>query len=153
MYILTVRKVVKSKRDGQKNLNWIKRKKERMKFWAVIERKEVNKMPYKKIDAGKIIEEKANNNPEFAKAYEDVKNEYRIIQQVIKARKEKSLTQKELAEKVGVKQQEISRLENEKHTPTLGNLIRILDGLDLELKIEEKNAAYKNDKEAKKIKQ
>lgn len=95
-----------------------------------------------------IVKKKAKKDPEFAKAYENVKKEYRLIQQVIKARKDQSLTQKDLAEKVGVKQQEISRFENEKHAPTLNHLIRILDGLDLELKIEEKNSEYKSHKEA-----
>lgn len=105
-------------------------------------------MPFNKINAKSVVKKKVKQDPEFAKAYEEVKKEYQIIQQVIRARKDKNLTQKALADRVGVKQQEISRLENEKHTPTLSHLIKILDGLDLELKIEEKKTEYKREKEA-----
>lgn len=95
-------------------------------------------MPFKKIDAKKMIQERIKNDKEFAKAYEEVKKEYTLIQQVTKARKEMGLTQKELADKVGVTQQIISRFENEKHAPTLDNFLKILDGLDLEISINKK---------------
>ncbi|AOY77398.1 helix-turn-helix domain-containing protein [Clostridium formicaceticum] len=95
-------------------------------------------MPFKKIDAKKMLQDKIEKDKEFAKTYEEVKKEYTLIQQVIKARKEMGLTQKELANKVGVTQQVISRFENEKNAPTLDNLIKILDGLDLEISISKK---------------
>jgi transcriptional regulator with XRE-family HTH domain len=57
---------------------------------------------------------------------------------VVKARKEQGLTQQELADMVGVKQQVISRFEREKHIPTLDNFLKILDGVGLELKLEKK---------------
>lgn len=41
------------------------------------------------------------------------------------------LTQQKLADKIGVKQQIISRFEREKHVPNLSNFIKILEGLDL----------------------
>jgi DNA-binding XRE family transcriptional regulator len=95
-------------------------------------------MPFKKIDAKKLVEEKINQDIEFEKNYNLIKEQYTLIQQVTKIRKEMGLTQKDLADKIGVKQQVISRLENEKHVPTLDNFIKILEGLDLELTIKKR---------------
>lgn len=91
-------------------------------------------MPFKKIDAKEILEEKKQNDPLFAEVYDEIKQEYELIRKIVSVRKEKNLTQRELAEKVGVKQQVISRLEREKQIPTLTGFIKILNGLDLELK-------------------
>jgi len=96
-------------------------------------------MPFKKIDAKKIVEDKARNDQSFKNAYQEVAREYQLIRKVVKARKEKGLTQKDLADMIGLKQQVISRLEREKHVPTLNIFLKILDGVDLELKLEEKN--------------
>ena len=65
--------------------------------------------------------------------------EYSLIEQAIIARKKQGLTQKELADKIGVKQQVISRFENEKKVPTLDNFVNILEGLDLDLVIKNKD--------------
>lgn len=96
-------------------------------------------MTFKKINVKKIINEKANNDNKFKKQYKIVEKEYSLIEQVIMARKEQGLTQKELADKIGVKQQVISRFENEKNVPTLDNFVNILEGLDLDLVIKNKN--------------
>ncbi len=95
-------------------------------------------MPFKKIDAKKMVNEKIKTDHEFAKAYEEVKKEYSLIEQIANARKEMGLTQQELAEKIGVSQQVISRFENEKHAPTLDRFLKILEGLDLEITINKK---------------
>ena len=67
-----------------------------------------------------------------------IKQEYSLIEKLVEARKAKNITQKELADLVGISQQAISRLELEKHIPKMDTLIRILDGLDLELTISPK---------------
>lgn len=95
-------------------------------------------MPFKKLNVQKIINEKIKTDDKFAAAYSEVENEYKLIREVVKARKEQGLTQQELAEMVGVKQQVISRFEREKHIPTLDNFLKILDGVGLELKLEKK---------------
>lgn len=92
-------------------------------------------MAFKKINVKRIVDEKIKNDNEFERQYKKVEKEYKLIEQVIIARKNKGMTQKDLADKIGVKQQVISRFENEKHAPTLDNFINILDGLDLELNI------------------
>jgi ribosome-binding protein aMBF1 (putative translation factor) len=99
-------------------------------------------MPFHKIDAQAIIKEKCNNDVDFKRAYDTVKKEYSIIREVVKTRKELGLTQENLAKKIGVKQQVISRFEQEKHIPTLDNFIRILDGIGLELVLQKKRETH-----------
>jgi len=72
------------------------------------------------------------------KHYSEVEKKYQLIREIVKARKGQGLTQQELAEMVGVRQQVISRFEREKHIPTLDNFLKILDGVGLELKLEKK---------------
>lgn len=53
-------------------------------------------------------------------------------------RKEKKMTQKELAEKVHVSQAQIARVENFSYTPSLKIITKIADGLNLELTFRDK---------------
>ena len=48
-------------------------------------------------------------------------------------RKEKKMTQKELADKVHVSQAQIARVENFSYDPSLKTITKIADGLNLEL--------------------
>ncbi len=48
-------------------------------------------------------------DPEFKSEYEALEPEYEIVRQIIKARSELNLTQRELAERTGIKQSNISR--------------------------------------------
>lgn len=48
-------------------------------------------------------------------------------------RKDKNITQKELAEKVHVSQAQIARVENYSYAPTLKTITKIATGLNLEL--------------------
>jgi len=94
-------------------------------------------MPFKKIDAKELIESKRKDN-DFDEIYKDVKKEYELIRQVVEARKKLGITQKSLADIVGVSQQEISRFENEKHIPKLSSFLRIIDAVGLEIRLESK---------------
>lgn len=94
-------------------------------------------MPFKKIDAKKIVEEKRTDKI-FDKSYNEISKEYELIRQVVEARKNLGLTQSKLAEVVGVSQQEISRFEKEKHMPKLSSFIKIVDAVGLKLKLEQK---------------
>ena len=91
-------------------------------------------MPFKEIDIDAIIKEECKD-PEFRKHYEDISREYDFIWKVVKARKEKGLTQKALADQIGVSQQEISRFERLRHVPRLSSLMKIIDAIGLELKL------------------
>lgn len=75
-------------------------------------------------------------DPETAKAYEELRPQYEIISQIIKARDEQGITQAELAERTGIRQSNISRLEGGNYNPSLEFLSRIARGLGMELHIE-----------------
>ena len=60
-----------------------------------------------------------------------------IIGENIKSiRKEKKITQKELAERTGINQADISKLENGTRNPSLKMLKRLAAGMGMALKIE-----------------
>jgi len=61
--------------------------------------------------------------------------EYKIIEEIITARKEKNLTQKDLAELIGTKQSNISRLESGNYNPSLDLLNRIALAVGKELEV------------------
>lgn len=75
-------------------------------------------------------------DPEFRSEYEALEPEYEIVRQIILARKELNITQKELAELTGIKQGNISRLEKGTYNPSLNSLKKVAKGLNKELHIE-----------------
>ena len=72
----------------------------------------------------------------FAEEYEAQKPEYEAIRAVIAARLEQHMTQKELAQKTGIRQSNISRIESGSTSPTVETLARIAAGLGKQLKID-----------------
>lgn len=75
-------------------------------------------------------------NPEFKKEWDALEPEFAIIQAMIDARKATGLTKKQLAEKSGLNQASISRLENGNANPSLRTLQQLAAGMDMKLKIE-----------------
>ena len=75
-------------------------------------------------------------NPEFVKEYEAIQPEMDIIRAMIDARTAQHLTQKELAERTGINQADISKLESGTRNPTINLLKRLAEGMDMTLKIE-----------------
>ena len=75
-------------------------------------------------------------NAEFAGEYEKLRPEYETICAMIAARLDSNMTQKELAEKTGIRQSNISRIESGACSPTVETLSRIAAGLGKQLKIE-----------------
>lgn len=75
-------------------------------------------------------------DPEFAAEYEAMRPEYEAIRALIAARIETGMTQKQLAEKTGIRQSNISRIESGTSSPTVDTLARIAAGLGKKLKIE-----------------
>ena len=61
--------------------------------------------------------------------------EFALIKAIIEARKEKGLTQKRLAEKIGTKQSVISRLEIGRANPSFNFLKRLAQALNTRLEI------------------
>lgn len=75
-------------------------------------------------------------DPEFKKEYDALRPEFNIIQAIIDARKSTGMTQKDLAEKTGITQSDISRLENGSANPSLKTLQRLAEGMGMTLKLE-----------------
>ena len=84
----------------------------------------------------KDYKKKALQNPEVKKEYEALAPEYDIIQAMIDARKSQNLTQKELSDRTGITQADISRIEKGTRNPSLEMLKRLAHGLGMQLKVE-----------------
>jgi len=59
-----------------------------------------------------------------------------VIRALVDARISQNLTQKQLSERTGINQADISKLENGTRNPSLNMLKRLADGLDMTLKLE-----------------
>lgn len=80
------------------------------------------------------IEEFINLDDEKEKfLYELEQQQFRLIQNLISKRIEMNLTQKDIANKTGLSQQAISRIENYGNTPSVANLIKYLSALQLDI--------------------
>ena len=66
---------------------------------------------------------------EFRKEWEDIQPEMDVIRAMVDARISQNLTQKELAERTGINQADISKPENETRNPFLKLLKRLADGM------------------------
>lgn len=58
-----------------------------------------------------------------------------IIDTLIEQRKEKGMTQKELAEATELTQSSIARMENKKAVPQLDTLLKVVTALDCKLEV------------------
>lgn len=75
-------------------------------------------------------------NPELKKEYDALEPEFAIIQAMIDARKASGLTQKQLADRTGITQADISRLESGNANPSLRTLQRLAAGMGMRIKLE-----------------
>ncbi len=80
--------------------------------------------------------ERQLEDPAFAVEWERQRPEREYIKVLIAARMEKNLTQKELSERTGIRQSNISRIENGNCSPTIATLQQIAAGVGKTLHIE-----------------
>jgi DNA-binding XRE family transcriptional regulator len=73
-------------------------------------------------------------DPAFRAEYEALDDEYTLIRQLIDLRIQRGLSQRQLAERAGMKQPSIARLESGR-TANLLTLRRIADALDADVRI------------------
>lgn len=73
---------------------------------------------------------------EFREEYDNMSPEFDIIRAMVKARKENNITQKELSERTGITQADISRIENGTRNPSLNMIKRLAKGMGMRLKLE-----------------
>ena len=72
-------------------------------------------------------------DPEFKAEYERTRPDFEILHALVEARISQNLTQKELAEKSGVRQSNISRIENGTCSPTIATLEALATGMGKKL--------------------
>lgn len=75
-------------------------------------------------------------NDEFRKEYEVIQPELDVIRAMVDARNSVNMTQKELSERTGISQADISKIENGTRNPSLNLLKRLAEGMGMTLKIE-----------------
>lgn len=73
---------------------------------------------------------------QFRAEWEALQPERAIMQAMIDARKDSGLTQRQLAEKTGINQADISRMENGTGNPSIKTLQRLAAGMGMKVKIE-----------------
>ncbi len=74
-------------------------------------------------------------DPEFKEEWDALEPEFTIVQAILDARHKSGLTQKELSEKTGITQADISRLEKGNANPSLRTLRRLAAGMGMNLEI------------------
>ena len=82
------------------------------------------------------VDSEGNEYAEFVKEYEAIQPELDVIRAIVDARTSQNMTQKELAERTGINQADISKLENGTRNPSVNLLKRLAEGLGMALKIE-----------------
>ena len=75
------------------------------------------------------------NDPDFKKKYEDYGPVFQIMRAIAGARAMTGMTQKEVSEKTGIIQAEISKMENGNANPSIKTLKKLAAGLNMRLVI------------------
>ena len=85
----------------------------------------------------KQLRAKALANLEVKAEFESVRAEFAVLDEFLKIRAAKGLTQNQIAEKIGTTQSVIARLESGKgkHSPSITTLSRYAEALDCQLEI------------------
>lgn len=85
--------------------------------------------PFSKIRA------KWMTDPEYRKIHEESAFEFEILKAIIIARARQKLSQRDLAEKIGVKQSALARFESGRTNPTLSFIKKVVSGLGLSVSV------------------
>lgn len=92
-------------------------------------------MSFKAINVKETIEQNRRTDKEFKEAWDTSKMEYALIGQLISLRKQKNISQGELASKMRSSQQAVSRIENKEINPSLKVICSMADSLGYELRL------------------
>ncbi|HDK7194949.1 TPA: helix-turn-helix transcriptional regulator [Clostridium botulinum] len=90
---------------------------------------------FHKINPEKEIKKAIENNPELEIYMKQADAQYQLIKSLVEFRKSAKITQREIAERSGLTQQMVSRIEKIDNSPTLDVFLRYVSALGLELKI------------------
>lgn len=83
----------------------------------------------------KTFKQRLLKDKQTKKAYQALGPEFALVKMLMKKRLERSLTQAQLAKKIGTKQSAISRLEQGSCNPSLNFLKKVTNALDAKLRI------------------
>ncbi|OKH51514.1 transcriptional regulator [Calothrix sp. HK-06] len=87
-------------------------------------------------------------DPEVKAEYDALESEFDLARKVIALRKASGLNQRDFAERVGIKQPQLARLESGKQMPKLDTLSKIASGAGYEIEI---HFVPKQDKQTNKV--
>lgn len=90
-------------------------------------------MAREKKKADYVVTDKKGNTMLIEKEQTEVKA--RLMEEFVKLRKDKNITQQILSERTGIARPNIARMENGTYNPTVDMLVRIADGLDMKVEI------------------
>lgn len=86
----------------------------------------------------KTLKKELLKDPKVAQEYKRLEPRYRLISQLIEARRKKGMTQAELARKIGTRQSAIARVESGNANPSIGFLEKLTEALGTRLVIQVK---------------
>jgi len=95
-------------------------------------------MPFTQVNIEQEVKKRKEQNLIFKKRWDESREEYKLIGEMIRLRKQEKITQSKLAELTGCKQQVISRIEKKENSPSLRMFSNILNALGYELQIVKK---------------
>lgn len=96
----------------------------------------MNRKKYQKAkDFQKYLAERLKN-PKFNRYYNEYGKQLEIAYQILKLRKQKGLSQSELAKRIGTKQSDIARMEAGQQNFTTDTLQKIASAFERDLKID-----------------
>jgi transcriptional regulator with XRE-family HTH domain len=81
------------------------------------------------------VAERQARDPEFKAAWEETRPQFEFRRALVMARIEAGLTQREMAERLGVKQAAVARWEAGETMPTLDTLFRVAKALELDFTV------------------
>lgn len=96
-------------------------------------------MPFVKINPKEDKKRLLEENPELKSDFEIIDKEFSLLKEAIEYRKRQKITQEEIAQKSGLCQQSVSRIENLGVEPTLRSFIKYIDASGLQLTLQKKS--------------
>jgi DNA-binding XRE family transcriptional regulator len=75
------------------------------------------------------------SRPGYRKAYRDLQPEFELIKAIIIARTKHGLTQRQLADRIGIPQSSLARFESGKVQPTMRFYKKVVHGLGMRIAI------------------
>lgn len=81
------------------------------------------------------LDSRIATDPEFNRQWNQDEPEREILKTIARLRYEQNMTQEELSERCGIKQGELSKIENGKANPTLETLQKLAKGMGMKLEL------------------